>query len=562
MKQLNIQDAGFIYQETQNTPMHICGIGIYDKSTTKKSRPAKAQILEYIEARIHTAPILKQKLFEVPGNWDRPYWIEDEKFDLDQHIYHHGLPVPGDEKQLNELISRLISQPLDMTRPLWECHIIEGINAMPAVGKNSFAIVTKVHHSCVDGSSGNSIITVLHDLEPDGKPMTVAPTETDELSAELPGKYEMIANAYAHNMLSAFQQTRSVAKHLPSFANIAADLYKGKIESGAKLSVPATRFNKTPSTQRVFTCVDFDLGAIKEVKNAQGVTVNDVMVCIVAGGLRAYLDEIGELPDEPLGAMLPKNIRKGDEAEAKSGNQVGGLMTVIHTDIADPVERLKTIHKSIQKAKLFSEMANTDVLFPNLMGGFLYPRTGKALARWAQKKGVMEKIGPLLFNTVITNVPGPDFNLYHDGSKMTVFSGTPPLPDGIGLGHAVYSYCGRISLSVISCPKMLNHPSLYAKYLNESFETLYKEALNPSEKKADKPPRKRAAKKSSSSAKVSTAKVSTAKKATTTAKKADAVKEETKPVRKRASRKASSVKATSAKKAAPVKKTAKAKKES
>lgn len=500
MKQLNIQDAGFIYQETKYTPMHIGGIGIYDNSASKKKRPAKAQILEYIAARLHTAPILKQKLFEVPGNWDRPYWIEDEQFDLDQHITHHGLPTPGNEQQLYTLVSRLISQPLDMTRPLWECHIIEGVNAMNGVGKNSFAILTKVHHSCVDGSSGNSIITVLHDFEPEGKPLPVI-QQPEKTFVKLPGKYEMIANAYARNMITAIQQTASVAKHLPSFAQIAADLYKGKIESGAKLSVPPTRFNKTPSTQRVYTCVDFDLEKIKAIKNACGVTVNDVMVSIVAGGLRSYLDYLGELPDESLGAMLPKNIRKGDAIDAKSGNQVGGLMTVIHTDIADAVTRLKAINKSTIKAKKFSEMANTDLLFPNLMGGFLYPRAGKALTRWAQKKGVMEKIGPLLFNTVITNVPGPNFNLYHDGAKMVIFSGTPPLPDGMGLGHAVYSYCGRISLSVISCPKMLSQPELYAKYLNESFEELYEQALQPEsnsakkDKKTDAMLRKRASKK-------------------------------------------------------------------
>ena len=492
MKQLNIQDAGFVYQETKYTPMHICGIGIYD-NTSKKQRPRKAQILEYIQARLHTAPILTQKLYEVPGNWDRPFWIEDEEFDLNQHIYHHGLPMPGDEEQLNELISRLISQPLDMTRPLWEVHVIEGVNAMNGLSKNSFAILTKVHHSCVDGSSGNSIITVLHDLEPDGKPMP--PPEKKGDTVKLPGKYEMLANAYARNVVTAFQHAGSVARHLPSYATIAADLYNGKIESGAKLSVPPTRFNKTPSTQRVFTCVDFNLDDIKAIKNACGTTVNDVMVCIVAGALRAYLDNIGELPEESLGAMLPKNIRKGEEKEAKSGNQVGGLITVLHTNIADPVERLQAIRKSTQKAKVFSDVANTDLLFPNLMGGFLYPRAGKALTRWAQKNGLMEKIGPLLFNTVITNVPGPNFNLYHYGAKMAVFSGTPPLPDGMGLGHAVYSYCGRISLSVISCPKMLNHPELYAQYLNESFDALYKEALHPSPKKSDKPPRKRASRK-------------------------------------------------------------------
>ena len=476
MKQLNIQDAGFVYQETKHTPMHICGLGIYDQSNNKKKRISFEETLTYIDDRLHSCPILMKKLYQVPGNWERPYWVEDEEFDISRHVFHHGLPAPGNEKQLHELVSRLISSQLDMKIPLWECHVIEGINEAEGVGEGSFAILTKVHHSCIDGSSGNNVVTVLHDLEPNGKPMP-KPEAEEKTEERVPGKYEQMAKAYAMNMVTGWEQSMSVAKHLPSYAQVAADLYQGKMESGAKLSVPPTRFNKTPSTKRVFTSADFSLDEVKAVKNAQGVTVNDVMVAVVAGGLRKYLDELGELPDESLGAMLPKNIRDESNSEDKEGNQVGGLMTDLHTDIADPIARLVAVNSSTQKAKAFSDAANTDLLFPNLMGGFLYPRVGKALTKWAQKKGIMEKIGPLLFNTVITNVPGPNFGLYHAGAKMEVFSGVPPLPDGIGLAHAIYSYCGRINLSVMSCPKMLEDPVRYAECLKESFEELKEAAL-------------------------------------------------------------------------------------
>ena len=131
MKQLNIQDAGFIYQETQHTPMHICGLGIYNQGASHRKRLSLAETAAYIEARIHQCPILTKKLFHVPGNWERPYWISDDDFKVERHLFHHQLPAPGNEKQLHQLVSQLISTQIDMNMPLWECHIIEGINAMP-----------------------------------------------------------------------------------------------------------------------------------------------------------------------------------------------------------------------------------------------------------------------------------------------------------------------------------------------------------------------------------------------------------------------------------------------
>jgi diacylglycerol O-acyltransferase / wax synthase len=470
MKQLNIQDAGFIYQETENTPMHICGLGIYDQGVNKRQRLSESETIQYIQQRIHHCPILSKKLLHTPGEWERPYWIEDPDFSVARHVFYHDLPAPGNEQQLHQMVSRLMSSQIDMTMPLWECHIIEGINDMDCVGKNSFAILTKVHHSCIDGNSANNVLTVLHDMETDGKPIAASAVAAPQ--SKVPGKYEMMAKAFATNIWTGWEQSVSVAKHFPAFARIAADLYQGKIDSGAKLSVPPTRFNKTPSTKRVFTSVDFNLDDIKIIKNAHGTTVNDVMVAIVAGGIRKYLLELGELPDESLGAMLPKNIRDQSNLNDKQGNRVGGLMTTIHTDIANPVERLKAVSESNTKAKAFSEMANTDILFPQMMGGFLYPRTGRALTQWAQKQGFMEKIGPLLFNMVITNVPGPNFRLYHAGATMQVFAGVPPLPDGIGLAHAIYSYCGRVNLSVLSCPLMLEDAEFYAQCLKDSFSEL------------------------------------------------------------------------------------------
>jgi WS/DGAT/MGAT family acyltransferase len=471
MKQLTIQDAGFVYQETEHTPMHICGLGIYDQAKNQRKRLSLEDTATYISDRINHCPILLKKLFQVPGNWERPYWINDTAFNVNNHIVHHQLPAPGNEQQLHQMVSRLMSTQLDMQKPLWELHVIDGLNAIEGMGKNSFALLTKVHHCCIDGKSGNNVVTVLHDFSPDAD--SLAPPLTIPTQQTLPGKYELMAKAYAANIVTGFEQSLKVAKNAPHYAKIAADLYKGIIDSGAKLNVPATRFNKTPSPKRIFTSVDFAFDDIKAIKNAYGTTINDVMVAVVSGALRKYLQELHELPDASLGAMLPKNTRDESNQNGKEGNHVGGLITVLHTDIEDTVERLQAIKISIEKAKAFSDQANTDALFPYLMGGFLYPRAGKALSLWAQKKGFMERIGPVLFNTVITNVQGPNFALYHAGAPMQVFSGVPPLPDGIGLAHAIYSYYGRVSLSALSCPLMLEDAEFYAQCLKDSFAELH-----------------------------------------------------------------------------------------
>lgn len=486
MKQLNIQDAGFIYQETEFTPMHISGLGLYDQGASPRPRLNLADTVGYIRDRIHNCPVLAQKLFHVPGQWERPYWVEDPDFDVARHITHHQLPEPGNEQQLHQLVSRLVSTQLDMAKPLWECHLIDGLDDVEGMGKGSFAILTKVHHSCIDGAAGTNVLTVLHDLAPFGEP-TPKP-DAQPASGQRPGKYELMARAYASNLWGVYEQTAKVMAKAPLYAKVAADLYRGKMESGAKLTVPPTRFNKTPSNKRVFTSVDLPLEAIKLVKNVHGTTVNDVMVAVIAGALRNYLQELHELPEESLGAMLPKNLRNEASSQDRQGNQVGGLVVDLHTDIADPVERLKAVQASALKAKAFSEQANTDQLFQYLMGGFLYPRAGKALAQWAQKHGFMEKIGPLLFNTIITNVAGPNFPLYHAGAPMKVFSGVPPLPDGMGLAHAVYSYCGRINIAVMSCPLMLEDAEFYAQCIRDSFNELHQVSLliagvQPEEKK-------------------------------------------------------------------------------
>lgn len=472
MKQLNVQDAGFIYQETEKTKMHIAGLGIYDQATSKRKRMKKKEIFKYIEERIHLSPILKQKLMLTPGDWSRPYWVAEPDFDISQHVQHVSLAAPGNLAQLFDFISVEMSKPLDMTIPLWQVYVIEGLNGIEGVGKDSFAVLAKVHHSCIDGVTSASVLAVLNDFEPDGTPPP-APEEADPEEENVAGKYETISRDYGKNIINSYQQSIAMSRRVPVLAKTAFDLYRGRMDSGANYNVPVTRFNQTPSKDRKIAFTSFQIDQVKAIKNAHDkITVNDVMVCVIAGGLRKYLEHHDELSETSLGAAIPKNIRSTKDSGDTHGNKVGGLFTSIHTNIADPVERLYAIQYSIRKAKEFADEADTGELFPALMGGFLSPRAGKAFAKFCQRHQLMEKIGPVILNTLITNVPGPNFPIYHAGARMVKYAGILPLTDGVSLGHAVYSYCDTVTLSVISCPELMEDIDFYLECCEQAFQEL------------------------------------------------------------------------------------------
>jgi WS/DGAT/MGAT family acyltransferase len=166
MKQLGTLDSAFINLEHANTPQHIGGFGIYDPSTAPGGFVRFKQVIANFEQRLQNMPIMRTRLVEVPLGLDKPYWVIDDNFDTEFHLRHIALPKPGDWRQLCIQAARLHSRPLDMSRPLWECYIIEGLDKIPGLPEGAFAIYTKMHHSLIDGAGSQSFMQALHDLEP------------------------------------------------------------------------------------------------------------------------------------------------------------------------------------------------------------------------------------------------------------------------------------------------------------------------------------------------------------------------------------------------------------
>ncbi len=321
MEQLSPMDTGFLYLETPRTPMHIGSIAIYDPSTAPNSFVRFKDILSHIEERLHLAKSFRRKLANVPLSLDYPYWVDDPDFDLEYHVRHIALPQPGDWRQLCIQAARLHSRPMDLSKPLWEFTVIEGLNNIPGVPKGSYAIVSKIHHAAIDGVSGVDIMNAVHSLDPVG---AVNPPDRAWIPERTPTSVELLARAQINTLATPVRLARLAGDVAPGLLKSAMGLMRGNFHTTIG-RVPRTRFNGSVTQNRVVDGRDFSLSDIKDIRARwQGATVNDAVVAIVGGAMRKYLKGKSELPSESLVAMAPISVRAKDERGAL-GNQVAAL---------------------------------------------------------------------------------------------------------------------------------------------------------------------------------------------------------------------------------------------
>ncbi|NRA07348.1 MAG: wax ester/triacylglycerol synthase family O-acyltransferase [Myxococcales bacterium] len=464
MKQLSGLDASFLYFESGNAPTHIGSLAIYDQSSAPGGRVTFKGILGNIERRLHLARCFRQKLVRAPLDLDHPYWIEDPDFDLEFHVRHIALPHPGDWRQLCIQVARIHSRRLDLSRPLWEMYVIEGLDEIEALPPGSFALFTKIHHAAIDGVSGAEILAAIHDLEPEAEPEPPAEAWRPEPS---PNLVELATRTLANNVRYPFRFLQTAGRVAPSLASLLRAAPEG--DDAPSAPAPRTRFNGPVSPHRVVEGRSFSLDEIREIRRCvPGATVNDVVLSVCSGALRRYLDHHGELPEESLVAMAPISVRA--EAERSSaGNQISVMFVTLFTQIADPLERLERVHKETQNSKVSAEAvgARTMTDITQFMPGALAGLATRLYTRF----GLANSIRPFL-NTVITNVPGPQVALYFTGARMVALHGLGPVMDGMGIIHPVFSYLGRISIAVTACRDQLPDPAFYAECLQASYDEL------------------------------------------------------------------------------------------
>jgi diacylglycerol O-acyltransferase / wax synthase len=471
MEQLSGQDASFVYFETANTPMHIGSVGIYDPATAPGGFVRFKDILRHVASRLDGARSFRQKLVRVPFDLDHPYWIEDADFDLEFHVRHVALPAPGDWRQLCIQVARLHSRPLDISKPLWEFTIVEGLDRIEGLPKGCFALVAKVHHAAIDGMSGVELSQAVHDIEP--LPVADAP-ESDWKGDSNPPMGELMFRTWINSLRQPARFAKTLITSAPGIARLGREVAGGDVSIKNTKLAPQTVFNAKVGPHRVFDGVPFALADIRAIKNVvPGATVNDAILTIIGGGLRHYLQARDSLPDQSLSAMAPISVRAEGEKDAL-GNLVSAMVVNLGTHLGDPLERLAYIHKEASNSKAMTNavgartLTDYSQLIPSGLAGLG--------ARLYTRLGVANMHAPI-FNCVATNVPGPRVPLYFAGAKLVKMFGTGPIFDGMGLINTIYSYGADIAISFTSDRDMMPDPANYAAALQKAFDELKAAAL-------------------------------------------------------------------------------------
>jgi diacylglycerol O-acyltransferase len=491
VQQLTGLDASFLYLETANSPMHIGGLAIYDPSTAAGGAVGFKQIMEHVLSRGANVPSMNNVLVEVPFKLDHPYWKSNGPFDPEFHIRHIALPKPGDWRQLCIQASRLHARTLDRSRPLWEFYIIEGLDNVEGFPPGCFAVLSKMHHAAIDGASGVEVAAAIHDLSPEYR---VTENQQKVTKERMPTSTELLWRSQINNIKMPLRVFEVAKNTVPGVAKLVAGLSRGKLSRVT--DIPRTRFNTNVSPYRAFDAVEFELSDIKDIKDAvPGVTVNDVALAICGGGLRKYLQSKNELPERSLAAMAPVNIRTKDQL-GKAGNQVSQLTVRIRSDIEDPLERLIAVNMGTSQAKELNNAVGAKTMTD--YSQFIPSTLTASAAKLASRLALANRIKPS-YNCVITNVPGPQVPLYFTGAKMLSNFGLGPAIDGMGLFHAILSYCGKFNISINACREMMPDPAFYADCLRESYKELH-DATVPKKPKARA--KKKLSKKAKSSKKV------------------------------------------------------------
>ena len=470
MRQLSGIDAGFLAWEGPSTFGHVTGVVLLDPTSAPDGRWTFDGFVAHLRGRLDRMPTLTTRLIEIPLGLDRPYWVPDERFDLDRHLHRAALPGGGGRDELSELVARLHERPLDRRYPLWECHVVENVRVLGG-GVDGQALVAKIHHAAIDGVSGQEILAQLVDLEPD--PAPPAPPEPadpdedptghdDDIAAETPPISAELVRATAVSLartpIRLAQAAMAVYRAAPVLApglGREGPVARGDETVGELLrrfgAAPATPFNATIGPRRSWAFASVPLDDVKAIKNTAGTTVNDAILAIVAGVLRRWLLERDELPDRPLAAMVPLSVRGPDGGPM--GNQVSPTMTTLATHLEEPGARLAAIAEGMTTAKRAHEALPADILTD--ITQVTPPAVTALAARLVAATRLADRV-TLPFNLVVSNVPGPPIPLYIAGARVAAYYPVSTIMDGMGLNVTVQSTNGMLDFGYVCDPELID----------------------------------------------------------------------------------------------------------
>ncbi len=461
MERLNGLDAGLVYAETTAWHMHAGAVFVLDRPHGDPAR----MLVDVLRARMHLLSPLHRRLVQPPLHLGMPVWIDTPDVDVAAHVQRVGVPSPGGPRELAELAGHLFSTKLDQDRPPWEFWVIEGLEG------DQVAFLLKIHHSLVDGVRAARLYGVLFDVEPDapvGRPGD--PHRHDESP---PSTVRMLADATRFAMGTPKRATRlagSMAEAVVGLGRIVMAPERATITWPFR--APRTSLNDTLTARRGFAFREVPIADVRTVKDAFGVTVNDVALAMCAGALRRYLQGRGELPSRPLVAQIPVGVHREDPGT--DGNFVAPTGAKLHTEIPDPADRLRAIAASTRSAKHVQAALGDDIVIRALE--MVPPPVLTAGVGLYQSLGLAEHHPPI-FNLIVSNVAGPSVPLYCAGGRLAASYLLGPLLLGCGLNITLASYLDHVDFGVATCPEVVPDPWAIADGLPVALDELRRAAL-------------------------------------------------------------------------------------
>ncbi|MDR3419324.1 MAG: wax ester/triacylglycerol synthase family O-acyltransferase [Nevskia sp.] len=453
MKRLSPIDAAFLRMESKRTPMHVAGL-----LTFRLPDNAPDDYLRQLFAFMRSQPVTMapfcQRLVH-RGLWRlTPSWEDVPNIDIDYHLRHSALPYPGGERELGVLVERLHSHPMDLTRPLWECHLIEGM------ANRRFGIYLKTHHASMDGMGALRFIKKWLSEDPNhtnvAGPWALPPATQLEVEHDKPH-----SDVFRRTLELAGGQLRSTSELIQALRRMSVP--KDNPEGGllSALHTPRTLFNSAVSPQRRLATQLFELSRFKELSATSGATINDLSMAVCAGAMRRYLLELDALPETPLVASFPMGLPRAD---GKPGNAVAGFVCPLATNETDPRRRVEVINAVTSRTKNQLKSMSPSALDQLTL-------LGMAPLILGQMTGQLAKLPPF-FNVVISNVVGSREKLYFRGAELEAIFPISVLFDGYALNASIVGYADKLSLGFTGCRNTVPRLQRLAVYAGEALEEL------------------------------------------------------------------------------------------
>jgi WS/DGAT/MGAT family acyltransferase len=479
VRQLTALDQQFLALEGPRHVGHVGGLAVLDPSTAPGGKLSLADLQHLVVERLPLVPPFRWRLACVPFRLDYDYWIDDPDFDIDFHVRELGLPPEAGDEQLAEQVARIFARPLDRSRPLWELYLIHGLP------QGRVGVMTKIHHAVIDGMSGAEIMGVLLDTSPEGRE---PPPPLSEPGDEQPGELEMLARGvlglarYPLRLAGSLPRALPNVREVPQLSAIpglraagsVASLVqgalgrRGRVVGHKELVPPRTSFNGRISAHRRFVFGQLSLDAVKEVKHHYGCTVNDVVVSICAGAVRRWLLEHDELVSEPLVAQIPVSVRT-ERQQGTYGNRILLMTAPLFVDQPDPVRRLRQTHDALSEMKERHKALPAELLQD--ANQFIPPAVFSRAARLTFSLTSSSRGRPA-WNLVISNVPGPQFDLYMAGARLEANYPVSVITDGMGLNVTVMSYRGHLDFGIVADREQIPDVWKLMDWLREALEEL------------------------------------------------------------------------------------------